>query len=62
MLVRSYDVRVVAEAMTSEEIVKFIGAKISVTPAISCVRGILWTDVWLSAQLLVGIIYKYPLG
>ena len=39
------DIRIVPEATTSQELVEFLWAGISVTPALCCVRGITQADV-----------------
>ena len=56
-LLGSYDyVRVVAEAMKDDDIVKFFRAELSVTPALCCFGGIPWEYIQEYVQVLVDVL------
>ena len=56
------DIPVFDEAKTSKDIVKFLGVELADAPALCCIGGISWVDVWTSVHVLVDVLKKYPLG
>ena len=62
MLGSGYDIRVVAEANTSEELVYWVGEKSTVASALCCVEDISWVDVQSHVQVLADVLDKDTLG
>ena len=56
MLGQCNDNIVIVETKTPKYIVEFFGAELSVTHAYFFIRGVAWTDVWATVQLLVDVL------
>ena len=56
MLVIIDGVRVVAEATTEKDLVHFLGDELDLTPALCCVGGIPWVEIWADFQVLLDVL------
>ena len=62
MLGSGYDIRLVTEAMTDEELVECLRTKCTVASTLCWIGAILWEYVQAYIQVLVDVLDKYPLG
>ena len=56
MIICGDDIRLVAEAKTSKELVECLRTKFTVSSSLCYVGGIPWEDVWAAIHVLVDVL------